>query len=328
MFMPTMNNIPKIAEKEIKERVGVKSFAKGRRYFEDDAIYEARRTETTLKATCEGSYDNEYRLWIKFNTTGISEAECSCPVGGGGFCKHIAALLLTWNAHPEQFTEVPDADKILNKLEKNELIDLIKRMLRFDPQLELMLQVQQKDDSDSKMYERQADAMFRRNKTGWRGEMAVASELSAVKYAADDFIKKKKYAPAVAVYEGLSNSIMKNLYMFPEEENISPVINECVEGLRECLKHEGNENSRLKILKTIFTIFRKDLDKFGGIGISDDVPTIIEKYTTNEEKKIVIEWIREAIAAIKGDHHDWSRREYSNLLDKLEKTLQKHKAEK
>lgn len=317
--MSAANDIPKITEKEIKERVGIKSFEKGKRYFKNDAIYEARRTNTTLKANCEGSYDKEYRLWIKFNKTEISKAECSCPVGGGGYCKHIAALLLTWSAHPEEFPEVPDPDKILETLEKNDLIDLIKRMLHFDPQLELMLQAQEKDGDDSKIYEKQADAVFRKNRTGWQSEIVVASELSSIKEAGDSFNKKGRFVQAAAVYEGVSASIMKHLYMFPEEEDISPVINECVNGLGKCMEHEGNDNSRLRILKVIFTVFRKDIDDFGGIGISDEIPEIIEKYTTNKEKKIVVEWIHEAISDIKGNHRDWSRREYNALLDKLEK---------
>lgn len=317
--MSKKNGIPKISEKEIKERVGNKSFEKGKRYFQNDAIYEVRRIKTTLKASCEGSYDNEYRLWIKFNKVRIEEAECSCPVGGGGCCKHIAALLLTWSAHPEEFPEVPDPEKILDVLEKNDLIDLIKRMLRFDPQLELMLQAQEKDGDNSKIYEKQADAVFRKNRTGWQGEVVVASELSAIKEAGDSFIKKRKFVQAAAVYEGVSTSIMKHLYMFPEEEDISPVINECVYGLGECLEHGGNDDSRLKILKVVFAIFRKDIDDFGGIGISDEIPEIIEKYTTNKEKTTVIEWIHEAISDIKGNHRDWSRQEYNTLLDKLEK---------
>lgn len=317
--MSSTTNIPKLTEKQIKECVGGKSLEKGKRYFKNDAIYEARRTGITLKASCEGSYNNVYRLWVKFNKSGISEAECSCPVGGGGSCKHIAALLLTWNAHSEEFPEVPDVEKILNSLEKNELIDLIKRMLNFDPQLELMLQISRQDNDNPRIYERQADEVFRRSQIGWRGEIVVVNELPATKNTGDSFIKKRQYSEAAAVYEGVSTSIMKHLNMFPEEEDISPVINECVAGLGECIEHEGNDEVRLKILKVIFAIYRKDMDDFGGIGISDEIPEIIEKYSTKQEQKMVNQWIHDAISVIKDDYHYWSRKEYNNLLEKLEK---------
>ncbi len=112
---------------------------------------------------------------------------------------------------------------------------------------------------------------------------------------------------------------MKHLYMFPEEEDISPVINECVDGLAECLEHEGNDTIRLKILEAIFAIYRKDMDDFGGIGISDEIPEIIEKYTTDQERGTITQWIRDAISAIKDDYRDWSRKEYNDFLEKLEK---------
>src|SRR3989344_3748402 len=314
--MPTNTSIPKVTENEIEDWVGSKGFEKGKRYFQNDAIYEARRTENTLKASCEGSYDNVYCLWVKFNTTGIDEAECSCPVGGGGSCKHTAALLLTWNAHPEEFPEVPDVDKTLSALEKDELINLLKRMLRFDPQLELMLQTPEQHSDDPKMYEKQTDEVFRRSRTRWPGEIVLAGELSAIKETGDSFIKKRQYSLATAVYEGVSISIMSHLYIFPEEEDISPVINECVEGLAECLEHEGNDTTRLKILKAMFVIYRKDMDVFGGIGISDEIPEIIEKYITDPERKLVAKWVHDAISTIK---NDWSRKEYVNFLDKLER---------
>lgn len=317
--MSISTSIPKLTEKQIENWVGSKSFEKGKRYFKNGAIYEARRKENTLKASCEGSYDNTYRLWVKFNRTGISEAECSCPVGGEGSCKHIAALLLTWNTHSEEFPEIPDIEKTLNSLEKTELIDLIKQMLRFDPQLELMLQPPDQDSDNPKIYEKQADEVFRKNQKGWRDEIVVARELSAIKEIGDSFIKKKEYGQATAAYEGVSTSIMKHLYMFPEEEGISPVINECVNGLAERLEHEGTDIIRLKILKYIFAIYRKDMDDFGGIGISDEIPEIIEKYSTNQEKELVSRWIREAISALKDDYHDWSREEYNDFLNMLEK---------
>ena len=106
-------NIPKLTEKEIEERVGSKSFEKGKRYFKNDAVFDARRVGMTMKASCEGSYEASYRLWIKFIQKGISDGQCSCPVGDGGFCKHISAMLLTWIYHPDEFIEVPDINEVL-----------------------------------------------------------------------------------------------------------------------------------------------------------------------------------------------------------------------
>ena len=60
----------------------------------------------TLKAWCQGSRPQPYRLWATYSAAGIEEAHCSCPVGLGGRCKHVAALLLTWSDQPDSFREV------------------------------------------------------------------------------------------------------------------------------------------------------------------------------------------------------------------------------
>jgi uncharacterized Zn finger protein len=128
-----MTAIPEVSERAIERRVGERSFNLGQQYFRDDAIFDARRQGQTLKARCHGSRDQAYRVQATFNDKELVAAECSCPVGGGGFCKHVAALLLTWRERPEEFTEVEDLDTALARRNPEELIALIKLMLRREP---------------------------------------------------------------------------------------------------------------------------------------------------------------------------------------------------
>ena len=82
-----------LIEDTIRQYVGVESFRRGEHYFRDGMIFNARRTDTMLKADCHGSGGNIYRLHATVENGDIADADCSCPVGG--HCKHIAALLLT-----------------------------------------------------------------------------------------------------------------------------------------------------------------------------------------------------------------------------------------
>jgi len=132
--------IPQFSEDDIPKRVGERSFERGRRYFQGGAIRNARRQGPTLKAYCEGSRPEPYRVQVTFGSKGIEEADCSCPVGAGGHCKHVAALLLTWLHRPEEFREVEELDKALERRSKAELIALIKQMLLLWPELEEILE--------------------------------------------------------------------------------------------------------------------------------------------------------------------------------------------
>jgi uncharacterized Zn finger protein len=132
-----MTTIPTITEEDVRDLVGESSFQRGQRYFRDNRIFGTRRAGMTLKAKCEGSRSTPYRVEVTFDNTGITDTDCSCPVGG--YCKHVVALLLTWLAEPDEFIEQQDIDTLLQQCEKDELITLIKQMLRRDPDLEYLL---------------------------------------------------------------------------------------------------------------------------------------------------------------------------------------------
>src|SRR5437763_17071823 len=91
-----LGTIPALSDDEIQARVGSQSFARGKQYFRDRAIFDARQQGLTLKGRSLGTSGGPYRVHVTFGPDGISSANCSCPVGGGGYCKHVAALLLTW----------------------------------------------------------------------------------------------------------------------------------------------------------------------------------------------------------------------------------------
>src|SRR5262245_61253936 len=108
-----MSTLPKVTTPMIRRRVGDRSFAAGETYYHDGAVFQARRQGRTLKARCQGSRDDAYHVRVTFAADGIADADCSCPVGDGGHCKHVAAVLLTWKHRPEEFTEVEDVDAAL-----------------------------------------------------------------------------------------------------------------------------------------------------------------------------------------------------------------------
>ena len=160
----TTINLPKVTAKTIRSRVGERSFTLGQRYARDGSIFNARRQGPTLKARCQGSRDEAYHVQATLGDKGIANAECSCPVGGGGHCKHVAALLLTGLNQPDEFTEVQNLEEALGQRSKSELITLIKQMLRREPDLELLLETPADGGSataDPETYRRQATAAFR-----------------------------------------------------------------------------------------------------------------------------------------------------------------------
>src|SRR5262249_2543732 len=149
-------------------------FQRGQRAYLAGAILDARRQGRRLKALCAGSQAEPYRVQALFNQEGLAETRCSCPVGGSGDCKQVGALLLCWPEKPESFRELEDLDSALERRTKTELIELIRQMLRQQPELELLLErtlhVEEKIPVQSETYRRQAASLFRRTGRDWSAE--------------------------------------------------------------------------------------------------------------------------------------------------------------
>ena len=316
------NPIPTVNEGAISDWVGSRSFQRGRSYFKRGDILEPRRQDNTLKAWCQGSRPQPYRLWVAFGTEGIKEADCSCPVGGGGRCKHVAALLLTWLDDPDSCREVEELDSNLERRSKVELIALIKQMVEAHPAFEALLEATPPEDGrssplvDPESYRRQAELAIQSGFDGWGG----VGDLNVVLGSGDNFLAKSDYANAGIVYLAVVQAMFEHFEMMYEEdgEEMHGLVNRCVQGLGNCLTAEdSNAAARENALQALFEIFRLDLD-YGGYGLADEVDELILEHADDDEKRVVAGWARTAMQAATGEYDGFRRRSYGSILLDLE----------
>jgi uncharacterized Zn finger protein len=320
-----MSNLPTISEQEILERVGGRSFERGRSYFRNGAIFDARRQGMTLKARCRGSSAAAYRVEVTLDATGIDEAACSCPVGGGGYCKHVAALLLTWLARPEAFDEVEEIDAALARRSKEELIALVKQMLRQEPELEALLETplpmpgKRQGPVSLEAYRRQAAAVFNRAGEEWDAVYGIAHGLHAILSIGDGFVAQQDWAAAAAVYRGVAEEVLDQYDSYHDEEgSLGGVVEACAEGLGQCLAVEASDGAmRAPILRALFDIYCFDI-RMGGVGLADEVPDLLVDQTTPQERRTVAGWVREALPKGTDWSSDYRRQAYGSFLLDLE----------
>lgn len=169
----------------IQAWVGSASYCKGQSHFLQGVIIEPLQQEMTLKARCLGSSALSYRVEVTIDDEGITEAESSCPVGAGGHCEYVAALLLTWLDNPEAFEESAGLETSLEQRSKPELIALIRQMLQRYPDLEYLLELPSptagtdKTDINPEIIRRPASPVFADNEGdgGWRDLFETAHDL-------------------------------------------------------------------------------------------------------------------------------------------------------
>ena len=316
------NPFPTVGEEAISDWVGSRSFERGRSYFNSGAILEPRLQGNTLKAWCQGSRPQPYHLWIAYGAEGIKEADCSCPVGGGGRCKHVAALLLAWSDQPDSFREVEELDTNLERYSQSELIALIKQMVEAHPTFEALLEANPPEDGrssplvDPESYRRQAELAIRSSFDDW----GDTGDITVVLGSGDNFLAKSDYANAGIVYQAVAQEVFEHFEMVYDEyadEYLYEVVNRCVQGLGNCLADgDGDTAAREKALQVLLEIFRLDFDYGGSAG--EDAADLILKHATADEKRVVAGWVRTAMLAATGRYGSYQRQAYGSILLALE----------
>ncbi len=293
-----MATIPVLQESQIEERVGRRGFRRGREYYRGGAVIHPRRQGSTLKAQCTGSHPVPYRVRVTFNRHEVLEAECSCPIGRGGYCKHVAALLLAWRDRPQDFAEVEEFDAALARCSRRELADLIKDLVHLHPELEETVESRlpasgvPRSPPDPAVYRRQVAALLER--AGREGGIRVerlGEQLTAIKEIGDAFIRQREFAAASVIYLAiLCELLAQGQALADREPPVAAVVDPCVESLGHCLAETRQETeARTVILRTLLSLYRFDLGL--GSAARRDVVEILLGQANAREKRLLVEWI-------------------------------------
>ncbi len=137
-----MESLPKLTEADIRDRATDSSFQRGRDYYMDGSVLEIARRENRLTAEVEGSSYEPYQVTITLGQRGIEDAYCTCPYDWGGDCKHIVAVLLTYIHSSEEVEELPPVEDMLADLDREQLQDLILKLVERQPGIASLIQQQ------------------------------------------------------------------------------------------------------------------------------------------------------------------------------------------
>jgi uncharacterized Zn finger protein len=320
-----MSTIPTISEEDVLDFFDEGSFQRGKAYFHQQAIFNPRRQNMTLKASCHGSQADAYRVEVTFDAEGIVDAICSCPVGMG--CKHTAALLLTWIHQPEDFLEQQDIDTVLQHRDKAELIALIKKMLRREPELEALLYTSSKQRGPISLtaYSHRIASVFQKyDNYEWGITSSIVDELADMQDTADELAQQQDYAGATAIYDLLVTSVLAQAGSYDDENgDFSYFITGCLDELTTYLEEIPDDKAlREQILHTFFEAYRYDV-KAGGIGMAENAPDLLLKHATAEECKTIASWVNAAIAEANAErsgayYSNWGQQQFGGFLLKLE----------
>jgi len=313
--------IPTLQDGEIAKRVGSKALRRGWEYFQKGALGQLRRQGKVLSGLCMGTGIHPYRVRVVFNETGIAEADCTCPIGQGGYCKHVAALLIAWRENPQSFREVEELETVLNRCTRRELMEIVQNLLELRPELEEAVAswapkfAADRTPPDVAVYRSQVKSLLeqaaRSEEPNWD---RLGQRLLALLEIAEAFARQRESENASVIYR----AILEELLAWGQVDQIlqgpvRPIVDGCVEGLEKVLAdRETAPDIRTSILRTLLTLQRLNLQRMGDL--RKDVVEIFCRQTTATEKSLLSQWM-ESLAGLSDTQA--SRRLLGGLLLEL-----------
>jgi hypothetical protein len=179
-------------------------------------------------------------------------------------------------------------------------------MIQREPDLEMLLELPLPGASageeplDEQVIRQQVDHAFRSPQgdweMGWGDPSEIVEELQSLLDLAGQYQAQNNPDNAATVFRVLADEVMdyRDAVVQDDEGRLSGLIDECVEGLGECLEAIQDGGQRETILRTLVDITFFDLHA-GGISIGDEVPEILVDQTTPQEKQIIGGWIETAL---------------------------------
>lgn len=319
-----MPDLPLLTEGDIRLRVGTKSFDRGQRYFHDGMIFDARRQNRTLKAACHGSMPEPYDLHVTFDDGGIAEADCSCPVGAGGRCKHIAALLLTWLDDTDVFTEMATVAAALQDRSKDDLIQLIQQMIDRHPDLEDLVAMPPPGAAEpikASTVERQLRRIFSHDLYEWGSARRVARDLQRLVQQGDAYARHGDWTSVMNLSLALIDQTMTHYELLHDEEgDVAIVINDVVSLLGRCLEHAEDPPIRQDAVRALYDVITWNI-ALGGFDIGYEAEGFLRERTTPNERAEVAGWVEQELDRLPTSDswgRDWKQEQLGGLLLELQ----------
>ena len=312
--MPAAGFVP--TPDDVRGWVGAGPFGRAQPYVGTDALFDVRREGGTLKASCQGSLPEPYAVQVTLTDGQITTGSCSCPVGDGGRCKHVAALLLTWADDPEAVPETKPVAQALARRSPAELIALVQRMIARHPDLEMLVVRPAGAPPDAAQVERQLRRLFSGDLYSWESAYRIGRALEQFVRQAEALAEHADAAGAFAICQPLLDQVLEHYLEFQDEEgHLAAVVSETVRVLGRCLEQAILPDLHRAIAELLYDVLRADTE-IGGVGLGDDARPLLLAHATPDERAALCDRIRADLGRIPPDKWSagWRQQQLGALL--------------
>lgn len=294
-----MSHIPKLSQSIVMRWIGSASFMRAQTYVRDGSIVNLRQTTHQLKAHCQEYMGAPYQVEIQFLADEIISTSCSCPMGHGGRCKHVGAVLILWLDEPHTFRSVKSFTDSLLQRSKSELILFLRQLVEHDPFLATRLEVPRLNEDPFGMvaeesvrlhvkYALQCIDLNEAHAFGW-----ISAELAHIVQLGDECLSKREWENAVIIYQAIIEELFLQAATFEKQEHhLQTIMKKCVFGLGSSLPAIDHPALREEIFRTLFDIYQWEVQNVGIEKPYHEVTDIMLALGTRKEKEQIAGWLQ------------------------------------
>lgn len=287
---------PPFPEAQIRRLVGDASFKKGRKYFESGAIYDTRREGRRLLARCAGQSEDFYRVSAELRPKGDPLLRCDCYVGP--YCKHTAALLLTYLNAPERFQVLEPLESRLAACSQEDLVSWLVELADRDPDTAEWLQLRISGagtaaNLDPELILRQVEDIL--ETAAWDDDaFEIADHLREIVRTAARFASKGRREEAATT---LSTTVLGIVHQprLDEDAPILEVLDECLDQFNSLLSEDvpAADSARRILWRAITLALMVDATWIAPVSWIN----LIQARATAEERRVIAAELEVLISA-------------------------------
>lgn len=286
----------------IQNYVGFLSFQRGEVYAKGGAIQYGKRKQHLLSALCQGHEFNPYHVEVLLTQEGIEHSYCSCPVGGGGKCKHVAALLLTWLENPELFTQWEELKETLVHYQNADLLELIDLLEEKSEKSFEIIQAFQKNLNATKSprlakFFQYIEEAFHLTEFPWHhpeegGIAEITFNLDKIGTELEDFLREGFLEEVVQVECYFIQQILNYLDDHADPWNyLRSPLEGSIQRLNQVLSLLTDQvELRLQVFQLLFQLVEEEFYRQNELG-AEKAKEVILQHVQSDEKNRMISWI-------------------------------------
>jgi hypothetical protein len=295
--MGDMTGLYGLSEEDIADWVGEDAMARGREYAAEGRVLLPEREGDLLRARVRGSLPTPYDVEAYVTDGGIEGAFCTCPVGGRGRCKHVAALLLTWVAGPRAFAGPEDLAADLQARSHEELVEIIQRMVARYPDLRTLIDLSAGTPDLDTVRRAAVEAFVRGAYDEWRAGETIAADLEPLAAVAARHAEAGDARAAAAVYGVLADEIVARYGEVADDyQSLAAMLGGSLEGLGGALAALTSPAARAPHIERLFRALVW-AEMFPHPPLAEQARDVLLAEATPEERRRLSGWAWEALPA-------------------------------